>query len=86
MMAACTGVSPMTRTLAAAALLTLLTPVSQASATPFWFGWFGHDRPVIYRPIVTPETFYFQPAPQAHAAPAPRHPIRHCRVVERRCR
>ncbi len=76
----------MTRPLAAAALLTLLFPVSQASATPYWFGWFGHDRPVIYRPIVTPETFYFQPSPHAHMAPAPRQRTRHCRVVERRCR
>jgi len=76
----------MTRTLAAAALLTLALPAGEAIATPFWFGWFGHDRPVVYRPIVTPETFYFQPAPHARAVPVERHRSRHCRMVERRCR
>lgn len=76
----------MTRTLAAAALLTLALPMGEAVATPFWSGWFGHAGPVVYRPVVTPETFYFQPAPHGRVERVERHRIRHCRVVERRCR
>ena len=72
----------MTRMLAAAFALAAMIPASEASATPFWFGWFGHDKPVVYRPIVTPETFYFQPAPPPMAEALPtyrhRHHTRHC--------
>lgn len=76
----------MTRTLAAAALMSLALPASAGASTPFWFSWFGHDRPVVYRPLVTPETFYFQPAPAPHAAQE-RHPrARICRPARHRCR
>ena len=72
----------MTRLLAAAAFLAVMIPAPEAAATPFWFGWFGHDRPVIYRPIVTPETYYFQPAPTVvevlPSHPRRRHHARHC--------
>lgn len=60
--------------LAAAALMAVLAPSGDAQATPFWFGWAGHDRPVVYRPVVTPRTTYFQPAETVRIVPAhPRH-------------
>lgn len=60
--------------LAAAALMTVLAPSGEAQATPFWFGWGGHDRPVVYRPVVTPRTYYFQPAETVRIVPShPRH-------------
>lgn len=55
--------------LVAATMASLATMGAEAKATPFWFGWFGHDRPVVYRPVVTPRTTYFQPAQTVEAAP-----------------
>jgi len=60
--------------LAAATMAALSASAGTAAATPFWLGWFGHDRPVVYRPVVTPRTTYFQPAAAIEAAP--RH-VRH---------
>jgi hypothetical protein len=81
-----TGVFAMNRMLAAATALAVVLPVSEAAATPFWFGWFAHDRPVVYRPIVTPETYYFQPMPAPEVLPYHRHSrpyVRHCRGPHR---
>ena len=65
---------PIVPALAAAALMTVLAPSGEAQATPFWFGWGGHDRPVVYRPVVTPRTYYFQPAETVRIVPThPRH-------------
>jgi len=65
---------PIVHALAAAALMTVLVPSGEALATPFWFGWAGHDRPVVYRPVVTPRTYYFQPAETVRIVPVyPRH-------------
>jgi len=58
--------------LGAAALMTMLAPAGEAGATPFWFGWAGHDRPVVYSPVVTPRTYYFQPAETVRIVPS--HP------------
>ncbi len=58
--------------LGVAALMSVLVPSGEAQATPFWFGWGGHDRPVVYRPVVTPRTYYFQPAETARIVPS--HP------------
>ncbi|MGU9979456.1 hypothetical protein ACJ4V0_05375 [Phreatobacter sp. HK31-P] len=73
-------------TLAAAALMTVLAPSGEALATPFWFGWAGHDRPVIYRPIVTPRTYYFAPAGAVEVVPARHHGHRHGRHHHRQAR
>ncbi|KAF0121153.1 MAG: hypothetical protein FD152_3933 [Xanthobacteraceae bacterium] len=60
--------------LAAAALIIVMAPSDGAQATPFWFGWAGHERPVVYRPVVTPRTYYFQPAETVRIVPSqPRH-------------
>lgn len=53
--------------------MALLLPAAPAAATPFWAGWFGQDRPVVYRPIVTPKTYYFAPAGTAEVLPHPHH-------------
>ncbi|AVO47127.1 hypothetical protein [Phreatobacter cathodiphilus] len=53
--------------------IALLAPATPVQASAFWGGWFTGDRPVVYRPIVTPRTYYFAPAGTVEVAPAPRH-------------
>ncbi|MBY0363515.1 MAG: hypothetical protein K2X45_16540 [Phreatobacter sp.] len=65
--------SPITLALTIGALVTLLAPTAPAAANPFWTGWFNTERPVVYRPIVTPRTSYFAPASTAEVLPAPHH-------------
>lgn len=71
--------------------------VTLACASPAEAGFWGrsYDAPVIYRPIVTPQVYYFQPAPvveivpERHVRPAHacRHAAHHGRPrVMRRCR
>jgi hypothetical protein len=62
-----------TLVLTISALVTLLAPTTPAAASPFWTGWFATERPVVYRPIVTPRTYYFAPASTAEMLPAPHH-------------
>ncbi|QCI64629.1 hypothetical protein [Phreatobacter stygius] len=52
-----------------------------AFAAPAQAGFFGrsYDEPVIYRPIVNPQVYYFQPAPVHYAAP-PHHRVRAARA------
>lgn len=70
--------------LAAAVSAAILTPAAPAFASSFWSGWLIEERPVLYRPVVTPQTYYFVPAaPSAsvEVIPAPVirrvHPHRH---------
>ena len=70
----------MIRVMSLAALAGLALGAAPAEAS-FLARLFGDDGPVIYRPVVTPETFYFQPG-------EPRRVHRHHggqRVVIRRC-
>lgn len=71
------------RAFAAAAVISCAAPMP-AAASPFWTGWFASERPVVYRPIVTPRTYYFAPADRGEAAPAPRHRHHHGRHPHRR--
>lgn len=75
-----------------------LAVASLASATPAAAGFFGrsYDDPVIYRPIVSPRVYYYQPPRGDDVLPAPRHRLRAsgaCRLAShhqvrplRRCR
>lgn len=65
--------TPIIRSLAMGAFVAVLAPAAPAAASPFWTGWHVADRPVIYRPIVTPRTYFFAPAGTAEMRPAPRH-------------
>lgn len=79
--------------LASTAMLVILACASPAKA-----GFWGqpYDAPVIYRPIVTPQVYYFQPAPVVEIVPQrqvrPAHACRHGAPhhgrprVMRRCR
>jgi hypothetical protein len=58
--------------LVAAVISSAALPVPAAAGSS-WGGWFAADRPVIYRPIVTPRTYYFAPAGTVEVVPAPRH-------------
>jgi hypothetical protein len=65
--------TPPLRALAAAALIGCAALPTPAAASSFWAGWFVTERPVVYRPIVTPRTYYFAPAETVEITPAPRH-------------
>lgn len=75
----------MIRVMSLAALAGLALGAAPAEAS-FLARLFGDDGPVIYRPVVTPETFYFQPGEPRHVHG--HHVHRHLhgqRVVIRRC-
>lgn len=77
----------MIRPLATAALIGFALGPTPAEASSFWARLFGHDGPVIYRPVVTPETLYFQPgAERAVHRHHRRVAIRRCADQPRRCR
>ncbi len=57
----------------AAAVICCAALPTPAAAGSSWGGWFTTERPVVYRPIVTPRTYYFAPAGTVEVAPAPRH-------------
>ncbi|MBN8940607.1 MAG: hypothetical protein J0H01_14000 [Rhizobiales bacterium] len=67
--------------LASTAMLATLALASPAAAG-FWGP--SYDAPVVYRPIVTPQVYYFQPAQVVEVLP-PRHVRRAhaCRQVAR---
>ena len=69
----------MIRHLLTASALVCLSIAAPAPAAASWLGWFGYDRPVVYRPITTAQTLYFQPSP-TELVPAPAaQPVRICR-------
>jgi hypothetical protein len=64
--------------LAAAVSAAVLTPAAPADASSFWSRGFVEERPVLYRPVVTPQTYYFVPAaPAASTEVIPAPVIRH---------
>lgn len=86
--------APPTAALVAAAL----AAAALVWPTPAAAGFFGRasDDPVIYRPIVSPRVYYYQPPRPDEVLPAPRHRLRAagaCRIAShhavrplRRCR
>lgn len=62
-------------------------PAGEAAAGSSWLFWQHHAGPVIYRPVVTPRTYYFIPE-AAHPRIAHSHqPVRHlCRDSHGRTR
>lgn len=70
----------MIRHLPLKAALAGLALVAAGPAEASWLSWFDYDRPVVYRPITTPRTVYFQPSPQEVVPVGPQaHPVRICR-------
>ncbi len=74
-------VRPACLRLAAAVGAVLVVPAAPAFASSVWGPWHVEERPVIYRPIVTPQTYYFAPGRTVEVIPAPVirrvHPHRH---------
>ena len=62
-----------------ASALVCLSFACPSTAEASWLGWFGYDRPVVYRPITTAQTVYFQPSSSVVAPAHPHHRVRICR-------
>jgi hypothetical protein len=69
----------MIRHVLTASALVCLSFACPSTAEASWLGWFGYDRPVVYRPITTAQTFYFQPSAAEVTPVRSAHQVRICR-------